>query len=122
MDASDPVADVVEEMDAAGPSDSVAEMIEEMDAAAEARADEWADASDEEILHAPDPPMDRLAEVLSEDSYSRVVRDVECGNDACSSCPHGPYEYHVHAESDGSQRWEYRGRVFDGESDGDDYQ
>jgi hypothetical protein len=49
-----------------------------------------------------------------DDGPTVVVKKVPCGKDNCSSCPHGPYRYHVTHE-DGSVSWEYRGAVDDGE-------
>lgn len=41
---------------------------------------------------------------------TKVLKKVPCGKDNCSTCPHGPYEYHFHREGD-SLRWEYIGSV-----------
>jgi hypothetical protein len=51
-------------------------------------------------------------EVLDIDERSsgptRVVKRIPCGKDTCSTCPHGPYLYHVHRDGD-SLVWEYQG-------------
>jgi hypothetical protein len=39
-----------------------------------------------------------------------VIKNVPCGKDACSTCPHGPYRYEVYRD-DGSLVWEYKGAV-----------
>lgn len=71
-----------------------------------------ADGIDQDELVGEDEDL-----VESEDADSggtRVVKKVTCGKAACTSCPHGPYEYRVQRQGD-SLEWEYIGPATDSE-------
>lgn len=64
------------------------------------------------------PDRDGLADAFQKKPYTVVERTEPCGKDACACTDdpdgeHGPYRYHVYTQDDGSQRWEYQGRVLD---------
>ncbi|MFB6123615.1 MAG: hypothetical protein ABEJ78_09175 [Haloferacaceae archaeon] len=59
-------------------------------------------------------PGEELVRVTEREGYVEVVKREPCG-EGCPDCPHGPYLYHVYAEShpDGSERlrWVLLGQV-----------
>lgn len=53
---------------------------------------------------------EEIVDVEEGDGGTKVVKNVSCGKDNCSTCPHGPYLYLVRREGD-SLVWDYRGAV-----------
>lgn len=56
---------------------------------------------------------EEIVETEDEQGYHVVVKKIPCGKDACSSCPHGPYVYHVRRTSGGGLDWDYQGSADD---------
>lgn len=50
-----------------------------------------------------------IVETEGKQGYTEVVKMIPCGKDACSSCPHGPYVYHVRRTPGGGLDWDYQG-------------
>ncbi|MFB6198492.1 MAG: hypothetical protein ABEI52_09545, partial [Halobacteriaceae archaeon] len=47
------------------------------------------------------PDDETVTDVIRTHRGTIVLKEVSCGKENCSACPHGPYKYHVYRDGDG---------------------